>query len=116
MIGGDGDNIAARRANSADHGNHRFFRRHPAQAVIDLFRTGGGAAGAVDADDDRFHIIFVDQIFDGIAALPVLRDEAVDGQTRHMAVAGDGKLANANGNQGHDRECGEQAPQDQAAL
>ena len=52
VIAGERGDVAARRRQAVDHDHQRLFLTEPRQRVVELLGTGGGAAGAVDVDDD----------------------------------------------------------------
>ena len=51
VIGGNRRDVAARRRKPVDHDHDRFVHPQTHQAIVELLRSGGGAAGTVEVHD-----------------------------------------------------------------
>src|SRR6516162_3932671 len=101
--------IAAGSRHAVDHHDQRFLLTHPRQRVEQLLRTGRGAAGAVNVDDDRARQVRPRQPVKLFGAILIAPDQARDGQACDVgadaktiiAVAGQSGRA---GNTEHDQD------------
>ena len=82
-VGAERDDIAARSRHTVHHRDDRLLFRDAAQSVVNLFRSGHGAARAGDIDDHGAGAGFAD-ILDQLERFAVAGDQALDLDPRDM--------------------------------
>ena len=83
-VSGERRHIAARRADSTDHGDNGLRFGNPAERLVKPFAAIGGAAGAVDIDDQRLGGGILDNPVKGLLPAVILDDDFCDIEAGHM--------------------------------
>ena len=116
--GRHGDHVAGRGGGAAHHGDHRLFRGHAGDGVVQRFAAGDGAAGAVDGHQQGTRGVVLGHRVDRLDEAAILGDGAGDGQAGDVLAAQHGVGVAAEGEQAgdHHRQDRHRPPQEKAAL